>query len=374
MGEWFDPQPTAQELADWGITGGTFVNVPPRWPHPNTNRVKGMFCIDGSWEGIFTAVRWILNVKHQNPGPPVPPQVENVWCWLDLDVVAENHLAAELPGEPNEDATLLFSIKRLYNDPFWGRDVIEFSARLTQSSGEWIEYFMAREIYPNPSSHSWFYVYPTIVGVHARSSGGYTGQAIQVLCASVTDCYEFERSAQVPIGAEIRPNQWINFPSDLPHTLGPIRVEFNIRSYVNTDMFVTNLVRFSSNYGGFNGVDKFRWWDEIIPISPSLPLNQFVFVEMEYNWSVQNGAFMVWLDGQLVATDVRAAQNNPFDNIGPAGGVGPNEFDLHGFKQWSGSAVSPILDVDLPLIDDACDLGRFGLKGTTHNMALPSCP
>lgn len=375
MGDWLNPMPTPEEINHWLFLPGGRHKV-SRWPTHGTPRSSAIFRVRYSHQWNPTALKWLVHVRRWNDVPLDPPNQDiDRWGEFELGVLPGEERLYGICESGDLDVFEMW-VEAVDTIPTVGKPGVLVTAdwrNLNTSGGlKWERYWAfdaarpwQREMYTDIDlpSHS----VDTL-----QQPANFDHSQVEVF--SVSDCYEFARFPEEEGFADIGPGRWIEFPVDFPHTLGPIRVEFDIHPINDIDLAVTSLRRFQSFSGGFAGLNTFRWWNRTVNLNPTLTLGAWQHVEAEWNWSVPGAEWRVWIDGQLAGQQPETAQNNPFDNIGWNEGNGPGEFKLRNFKQFSGSAAAPILDVDLPLTLNACDGGIGMQKGTTFNMDVPSCP
>lgn len=169
-------------------------------------------------------------------------------------------------------------------------------------------------------------------------------------------------------------DSYVSFPTFFSNHGPRFKAEWEVRPHVDADTSCFVYTGFTSFWSGHSGIGSVRWWNIIINIVPNLVLDEWNQVRMEFNWSIPGSTYTVWINDVLAGSTGAGVRILPMDNIGSVNGFGPGIFDLRNFKLTDGNPIVPRTFIDLPLLVDACDLGVDAQKGTTHNMALPSCP
>lgn len=349
-----------------------------QWPHGDTNRIKSTFKFPNAPPFDSLAGRCFLRWSGKLSVPPSsPPDIEEAG-WLQLDSSSIGLIEATTIAHPTTGSTFTVRIKDYDVLPILGQQGTEVYLRI-DSGGEWA--FRTWE-YPTVGgviTYKWNLIPPidSTVGVGQDvTSAGWPYVLWAVEATATADCYDFPRLTPPPIFAAFDGStSWIDFPADFPYQTGAFKLEFDVRLTAFEQVTIGGLKRFSSNFWGFNNPSSISWWNVTIPLSAALSLNEWHAVRIERDWTNPGPTrYSVFVDGVERANQLSAATISPYDELGRRGTQFHGTFDLRNLKQWSGTPAAPVLTVDLPLTDNACDLASPSQKGTTFNMALPSCP
>jgi len=362
-----------------------FNHTIPTHPHPNTPRTAGGFRFpSGGPNAAARGSRWLAELINHHPYVAV----------FDLEPVADNHLYAVTPvddlgrwWEFEIFDVLAPDVAPVYNQPGiyyrlstheQGKDSVIFHA-WTRPAWEVTPEF------PTPSESFRFGSDRHIPGIDWWT---FTGPDIWTL----------------PFGPGLQPDVWTRFHClDLPWPLAPLAelsAEFNgidaridlspafapdgtnyswegdfyYRSLTNGAWAFSSATDFSGigmdatfvAMGGASGVHS----------SPP-PLNQWVKIRVERDW-IQTPLTHthIFFDDVLQESLVIIPGGGSFDRIGGREAPTPawGDYDLRNLKLLGGDPISPTVILDMPFTVNACDLGPGEHDGTTHNMALPSCP
>jgi len=373
---WFEPYPTTEELSYWGIAPLT--RKVSRWPQPSNPRTKSFFRLPHMSFFQATSGRAFFDWKGYLSLPPTdPPDIaEAGWVQFDSDTVGE--VSGETVPHPVSGTVFRQEFKSFDFLPVTGVPGIQIVLTLEQGAES------ATRTYEWPSTSNpmpWFWslLQPLPLGptlVSGSNTPGWPYAQTDIECVSTADCYDFPRLAPDEGFASFNGStSWIDFPADFPYQNGPFLVEFELRPFANEQIVVGGLKRFAASYFGFNDQNTMTWWNQPFTLSSPLTLGVWQSVRFERDWSIPgSNLYACFIDGDQRVSQVGSTTISPYDELGRRGTSIEGQFDLRNLKQWTGSFASPVLTVDLPLIDNACDLVNPTQKGTTFDMDLPSCP
>lgn len=149
--------------------------------------------------------------------------------------------------------------------------------------------------------------------------------------------------------------------------------DFDYRTHTLSDVVVLGKTFNTSQWSGFTG--KFcRFMGFLVDMGTPVPDNVWTNIRFEYSWTVNDGIYRVFWDGVPKGTLTNFTQFHFFNTHGRRGPSFVGEFDLRNYKFVTGTPAVPRVILDSALTVNACDAGPDLLKGTTVNMALPSCP
>jgi hypothetical protein len=123
--------------------------------------------------------------------------------------------------------------------------------------------------------------------------------------------------------------------------------------------------------------DAHGHWRTATFINISWPANDVWFnYRLEFEWESGDALrYELFIDDVEVFSALAGRGFTRWDVLGVRSFDGTPEwgdFDMKNLKYWTGSFASPVLRLDMPLIDNALDLSPDENHGTTFNMALPS--
>ena len=378
-GNWLIPNVTPEEQIYWGTDNNS--NRVSRWPQPDSNRVDAYFRFPKTFglyplpSRIFTYLNLIDTV-----GPP-PDQSIVEYVWWDLEVVAPSHL--KFTTDPSPVSGNVFEMEIKYFDvlPVTGQ-AGEQMKQTIYAGPEWWE--TISEYGVDPPDHTLFYKWNQQAGLPvpdysaATHSPLFTWESVQMGSIGVADCFSFPRLVvPPPMGfAEMNGvDSYVKFTTWFPNGTSRFLWEYDIRPTAP----VSNVaIRGDSTNGAFfmghSTATNAVWWNRSVNLSPGLTLGTWQSVRMEHDWSIPGDFYTVWIDGIQVGQNAGTFTPSWFDQIGKVGGAFRGEFELRNIKHTTGSPGTPSVILDFPLQVDACPVVGLPIKGTTFNMALPSCP
>lgn len=373
--QWFDPQPSQEELEFWlgNPFSGDFVS---RWPTPDTDRTRSMFRWRYTKDFDSHPIKGIVNVRLLQPNNPNDPEY-NVWAPVDYTFpvnpqtlffeVADGAIPLTFSAvtSPEDVGTLsgqncvesLF-ILTLQTPPFFS---IDFLYEWTFNGPRPFRYNINTAAYPPDFTFS----NPSSIPYAVREFDLY----------AVADCFSFPRIVQQLAAVFNDFDAWIDFPNDLPYQTGAFQTVFEIMPTADEQMVIGGLKRFGSNFWGFDNLSGMRWWNQPFVMTQPLQIGVWQTVRIERDWTLP-GAFRyaVFINDVLTLDTTGSGTISPWDEMGRRGTTFEGAFSVRNLKQYSGSVGAPVLTIDLPLTENACNLADPTLSGTTFNMDLPSCP
>lgn len=356
----------------------------PVWPAPNTNRVDGRFrfthCLP---DASAMAGRWFVRVS-----PVVDPFQEH-YAVVDVEALDNQHLFGE-SGLDDFDRTLTVDIKQWDppdTPPNWPMSgtVITFTLThptLTHSSYE--------RMYPHPFVAGAPFLQTSLSDVGSPLNGPWEKYLNHVPGATVP----FANGTRWH-GSTV--SQCWDLPGQ-PMVFGPGAAEFNgVDAYIalDHDTFTHNDNHFleadirrldtlllpilgRETSGSIWGLDDDEGWYSVQRFNPIVypAVGTWFKYRQEFEWS--SGLqlrYQVFIDDVMVFDATRSRINAFWQNLGVRRRAGPTDwgkFDMKNLKVLRGTPATPIVSLDMPLIENALDLGPDANHGTTFNMDLPS--
>lgn len=193
---------------------------------------------------------------------------------------------------------------------------------------------------------------------------------------TMSDCYVLEEEiATGPlIFAEFNDlDARINFAPSTGLILPRFSIEFDIRPHTNADITVMGSSDSLFVHLGFFFLFM-NYQNMLINMGSQLPLDVWTKVRVDRSWPIDDGFYRVFWDDNQKGSQALPFESREFNQMGANINDIHGDFDLRNLKWVHGSPAAPITVIDTPLEQNACDLGPSSMKGTTINMALPSCP
>jgi hypothetical protein len=356
------------------------------WPKPGTQRIGGFFRfiqVHGFPRAI--ASRYFFKFT------PFEGELTNLWCWLDIDQVSEDKLqgASGLSADGRE---VILEVEQ-YNPP-------AVDPNLGISGVTWRMHWLRAGFGPWYLSYTWPTFVPTIGAAPyvifkepgtfspwapsnnwiGTSPKDWTSDPPQqnMTWFSISECYDIEPA---PPGPGFAQGNGIDAYVQLDSVTGPIvnrwewSGDFYYRSFVRAFALchggaAGNITGISATHAYFATIS--------VPHGGAIPLDTWVNIRVERSWQSPVGALMkVFLDDVEVGSAVQGNPSRVFDRMIGGRGTVPEQFgnfDCKNFKLQTGTPETPVIELQMPLENNACDEGPAGNNGSTFNMPLPSCP
>lgn len=380
---WFDPTSSDDQIDDWlNPGGGAHIQVSD-WPRPNSIRASdGRYRFTTQADFAPSASRWLVvfNLDTGLSPPPAPQLIGN--GAFDATVVSSDTLTGTIPaGDAN--ITFQWDAVAFAVLPVSGLAGVQVTFSVTHPTfGSWEA---VHEFNNFNGSSEWLPTIDTISifkpPVSVTSSPGWPYTFSNVAYASMPDCFDFPPSQGPPIDDFANFNgtdSWIELTNLTPAISEPWRY--------SADLFIRDRVGawVLCNSGGVDprtGYNQARqqWRNVVSATVPDVPLNEWFTWRMERDWSVPTGnRFRAFVNDVQVANVTGPNFALAFNALG---GNRP----LPALNRWADmkmrnlllqdtSVASPRTVLDMPLIDNSCDLSPFENHGIPHNMTLPACP
>lgn len=371
----FEPTPSDAQWFYWILPGGTLPLI-SKWPHAGSNRVNCLFHLEHGkpknyW--VWSASRWAVEIESHTA-----PFEFKYRGWLDVEPVGQNHLFGSTgynsdgwectldiqAYDPAPQFTFpgVVTIQRWQHEtqPFYWQSTLWFIDFFGQG---WEEQMTLIE------DNATYQEYDTNPQVGGQVVGWY-GRAMP-------ECFSFPTLSAGPGFAEGNGvDAYIQMDTETIDAVNRWRWEADVylRSYANAHVMVNSIS--GARITGIN--ETLAYWRSInIPYSPPVPLNEWHHIAVERSWQSPVGALMkIFVDGQERGSAVRGNPSNKFDGILGARDVVPKTYanmDIKNLILMTGSPEAPLILLNMPMIDNACQSPPQSNNGTTHNMALPSC-
>lgn len=373
---WYEPAPSIEDLDFWKIEGGTLFHQVSQWPHPNTPRVNCRFRVKGSRPTLIPlASRWgFFSTDGFTPYNPLTPPYA-IFGWSDAEVRADNHIGFTIPESPDGWAVDV-NIK--------GKDVldaeggpgIELEQVTTHTTfgqlrtvSEWPLSFGSSSFRYN--QNTWF-LRPNPTWTIYENSQNWP-QFWDPWIFAVDECYPFKLTP-VGMAAMNGTDAYIALDQQIPLEGGPSFFEADVRlRQTDWNPFLAPAVQQSQiAILGTDGTYGARRLD--LPDLPAFDVWFKYRIEFEWSSGLQLN-YKAWIDDVLQDELTGARVFIRARNIGVRTHSGTpvwGDFDIKNLLFKRGSFASPVTILDMPLIENALDLGPSANHGTTFNMALPS--
>lgn len=355
--------------------------IPP-WPADNTPRINPRFrFLFGPLLPAPRAQRWLVRIQ-----PTLSPTDDVYNGWLDLSAVADNVLeGATGPNPDGWDVKLTVTEWRLMPSPNFNDYGIE--RRLTISQPGFPDFWVSSMSLHDPPPAAGIPIGLTVfqdlgnfplvrqTNYDPLVNTNWTNQLPSVYAGigfwNMSECWQFPEPEG---GAEFNGvDARILFDQFLPQNPGAFRLTADAAWFGGTrGQFISGtdfreLVSWDSNFITWSGgtLDVTNDWKD----------GSFHTFRIERGWTGAAGNSQVWIDEVLKATQSTGFRASDYDRINSRGNtIDDGVWTMKNLKLWYGTELSNTLMLDMPLQANACDISPSGIKGTTENMSLPSCP
>lgn len=354
------------------------------WPQPNSSRIDARLRFEEGCGDSFAPrpSHYVVRIRPEiGPGATI----YNGWLEVTVDTVGHAHGTTGL-GPDGYEVELDITLYKTAPDPNFGKIGIEyrFTYHHTGFPDYWIAYMWATD---DPTFG--VLCVPFRMRVQFTSLGGFHFVATNYDPIVNTDwtrvilrdgweywgqpeCWEFQPAAQFV--AEFNDvDARINFSPKSVTLLPRWSVEFDIRPHSLADITVMGHSENTFTTLGFFFLFM-RYNNMLINMGSRLPADVWTSVRMDYSWPIDDGFYRVFWDDVPRGLQELPMTGKVFDQMGANFDDIKGHFDLRLLKWVHGTPAAPITFIETALEQNACDVGPSAMKGTTFNMALPSCP
>lgn len=380
---WFDIRPTSAQTDYWRVTPNEVTQHISDWPATNSKRVNALYRLRYMRnDAIFpSASRFYLEFDTGGPKSGGLPLLHQNWGWMDVEPDGEDHLVGtaglDLLGfNASIDITAMESL------PVAATPGILDKYRITEPLGGWFEITYE---HPRDSVSSWWVprMSEPALGTGTTVTTDELNWPYDTLAAAqrrntVSECYSFPFPPGGGFARFNGSNAWIELTNLTPNVAGTWQWQADIFIRSRNGAWIMAHQTSGSSRTGYN-ITNGNWVTANVATTPIAPLNTWFQLRMEREWSVPTGNHMkVFFDGVQVGSTLRPNFQTQFNTLGGnRPGTPPfqfGDFDMKNLLFRIGGPSSPSTILDMPLVDNTCDLGPLENHGIPHNMLLPGCP
>jgi hypothetical protein len=370
---YFEPNPSTLQWFYWILPNGQQPLI-SSWPHAGSPRTDSRFRFKHIKNREWSASRYWLEYLDTFEG-----QTFEIKGYVDVQAVGVGHLFGSAGvNSGGWEATL--DIQEYDSTPILEQPGVVATIRWENVPlGLWYE---AKYWILDEQTDSWSKDIRIIVGLvfffQDERSPGWIEGLHEAKAGSLPDCFNFPLIESTPGFAEGNgADAWIELDTFTGNIVNrwQWQGDFFFRSLQRAFVLVNGSV--SSVISGVSSATAY-FGSISVPHFGVIPLNTWVHISVERSWQSPTGALMkMFLDHVEVGSAVRGNPQLVFNRmIGnrPTSPTQWGDFDVKNFELVTGTPAVPNVQLNLPLIINACDAGPRGNDGTTHNMSLPSCP
>lgn len=374
---WFDPLALDAETALWISPSGTgSKHIVGRWPHPNVLRTSADYIMDFTEDLSHVAYRRLFRAHFLDTTDAPSFPNHSRWGHWDVGIFQQGWMLAT--SDVNDMGwQMSIEIQQAEVLPVLNVPGVRVLMKCEHPASE---HFVTQTWEYRRDTNSWrfdrdqapdFLIWKT-----EDISVGFPYAKRCLFDYAMSDCYLFPRLAQAPLGkAEFNGvDAYIGFDDYTDIHTDRFMLEFDIYLYDLDEMALLGPLFSSSKYVRFK-YDGMSWRSSLVLFSPTLPLNEWMTIRIEWNWDSPTSKWKVFKDDVLIGTNTtQGASGLRFNQMGRRGSIIQGVFDMRNLHWEDTDPAAPEVLWSCLLQDDACDTGPKLLKGTTFNMALPSCP
>lgn len=373
---WAALQPTQEELDLWMFTAQQGFPKISRWPKPNSARVDSFFRIKYVEPALIPiAGRYGFLYREDGLDWDLDAPSTNFFGGFDAFAVGEDHIRL-LMGENAHGFDVTVDIEAVESTPdalVQGVVITITMVHATFGTQTAVGEYPVTEI-----SDRWNWVSNT--DFHAPKFGwqytndpSWTIPVLEPILWGVPDCFVFPR---LPVGMAAFNGSDAYIALD--HNITGLNQDFVIECDVRLNDSSTWWPVFGqAGLGGFIGMDG----ADLIFGGLRQATSWTPVEDVWFNWRLEfeqpdQLKVKLFIDDTLVATRVTNRFNAPINRVGVyKQGVGGSlwmDGDMKNLKVLLGDYPSTDVELDMPLIENALDVGPGENHGTTFNMRLPS--
>ena len=360
---------------------GNFNKV-SKWPHPLTPRTSSWFLFASERRHFHQASRFIVRLTWAHPFMPLSGFT---WFYLDMDPIGPGHCIGST-GDARDGSSCTVEFEQMEVLPVSGvRGVLVTTSQVVPPDPVTVR----TTEYPDNSFPDWYYDVDVAVpvGPVLRNPDwsdpwptGFWG-ITYTEWYSMSECYDFTPYLAPPVVDTFATfngvDTYLQLDGTTPFFGWPSKIECDVRfRSLNRAIFLGHNT--GGSYSFYIHNNRWHFSGNNALINPLPALDTWLHMEFERGWrNPASGARNLRFDDVLVSSFQGANFAVQANRIGGNIPVPPTmwaDMDLRNLTIDNGDVNNPNLILDMPLVDNACDVGPFAFKGTTFNMDLPSCP
>jgi len=345
------------------------------WPRHVSPRSSCAFRLKYTKRNAFSPLRWFCHWDTSDFGGP-----EQLDGYIDLSPLGPGVLEG-VSGVSAQGYQIVLTVSSLEVLPLTGNPGINVLVKIVRISDG--AYFYDSRDYDWETPEEYRVPIRTDTSTHSASEDGFSGlfgwTVNNLYCQGVGSCYDFGQV--IPSGpgfAEFNGvDAWIQLDSAIPLQGFNYDYEYDIRMQGN-DMVMLGTLGAGRPYTRILNGTYYNGDFHAYPLSPAPAVGVWTKVRQEWRGPEGPTAMKIYVDDVLAAQGFGASQQyGGFDMLGRYNAGAFNIWghaDMRDVKLTYYSGSGPVVDLDMPLRENACDLSPAGNNGTTFNMPIPSCP
>jgi len=377
MAEWLNYTPEDEDLIYWGMHPVGVNHLVGTWPNPGSPRVDARYRMLHGDNCTASPSRFLLRVRHELIVDPPTAATKDVWALMDLVPIAGGHIEGTTVANP-DGIVLRMSVQNLEVLPDLLIPGVRMEIELSLADNGSVIYWENWATFPGSSRWSRF----ANNWVGGSETQGWIvdplwtyGNFVQKY-QSGSECYDFPRQSEILPGfAEFNGiDSYIALSHSVDAFSLPFRVtcEFRMRGQPDWMPIWGNFAA-----GGFFGKDKSDviFGNLRLPTSWNANVDAWHTYRYDFEQTGQLG-HQEYIDGINVMDAVTNRQFMQANRLGVYRHTVPGtiwgHFDLKHLLYQKGTVGNFTTVLDMPLQENALDLGPQANHGTTFNMDLPS--
>jgi len=368
-----NPTPVVQQQQYWINPDGQPHKI-SRWPKSGSLRTDCRYRRLHESFHYPLATRYLVNLTATNTSPPGPPTPVDQWGWLDMD----GGSGAIYQGATDDAPFTLrceLDITHQQNLPASGFPGILMLAIWHNEHGSFQTNYEYRDDSPQR-----FQVPVNTISLpptdRSETAPGFQWTNRNAEVFAVSECYDFPTDPLLIPGFALfnGVDARIELDHNIPLNSGPFSIEADLFVRDASNMIVVAIDDNNGIVGNEDQDVRYSTFNE--PSSWTPPIQQWFNWRLEFEWS--SGLqlrYELFIDDQSIQGWTRSRFTRDWNMLGVRNwNSSPTFADLNmkNLKFQRGTFASPIVKLDMPLQENALDLGPDANHGTTFNMPLPS--
>lgn len=323
---------------------------------------------------VWTASRWYGRYGQDDNGNPF-----DYHAYLDLDVVDTDHLFGSA-GVNSDGWEFTLDVQAMASDPVFSMPGVIATARW---QGPQPDRFMERKFwYLRDQVFPWeehIVLDENLSDWDTLERGpGIPTEVFDWQGVSLSDCYDFPT---LDIGQGFAEfdgtGSWIQLANTIPLQGFNYDYEYDIRRTGN-DAMILGTMNSGRPYIRILGSTYYNGDFHAYPMNPAPQIGQWSTIKQQWRLPFGPTAMSIFVDGQLAAQEHGSAQQyGGFTMIGRYN-AGTQDIwsqcDLRNLKlTYYPNVGPPVVDLDMPLLSNTCDISPAANHGTPFQVGLDGC-